>query len=64
MYWRRFVTAVEVAIASAAAVSKVALSNGHCTVAVLYEQNARKASKTDKSTHKHKLLLNQMRRSK
>ena len=31
MYWRRFVTAVEVAIASAAAISKVALSNGHCT---------------------------------
>ena len=31
MYWRRFVTGVEVAIASAAAISKVALSNGHCT---------------------------------
>ena len=30
MYWRKFVTAVEVAIASVAAISKVALSNGHC----------------------------------
>ena len=30
MYWRRFVTGVEVAIASAAAISKVAISNGHC----------------------------------
>ena len=30
MYWRRSVTRVAVAIASAAALSKVAISNGHC----------------------------------
>ena len=30
MYWWRFVTGVEVAIGSAAAIYKVALSNGHC----------------------------------
>ena len=30
MYLRRFVTEVEVAKASAAAISKVAVSNGHC----------------------------------
>ena len=31
MYWRRSVTRVAVAIASVAALSKVAISNGHCT---------------------------------
>ena len=30
MLWRRSVTGVEVAIGSAAALSKVAISNGHC----------------------------------
>ena len=30
MYWRRFVMGVQVAIGSAAAISKVAISNGHC----------------------------------
>ena len=31
MYLRRFVTGIEVAIGSAAAISKVAIPNGHCT---------------------------------
>ena len=30
MYWRRFVTGLEVAIGSTAAISKVAIYNGHC----------------------------------
>ena len=40
IYKQMFVKAVEVAIASAAAVSKVALSNGHCTPLKLLSRHA------------------------